>query len=266
MVESSQESKNAGNYVLQLVQKGDHEMTTSRKVAQTESIIRRIREKTGTAIMFHSANGKDSIALLDMLAKEFGRVICIFMFFVDGLRHIEAYIKWATTHYPNVSFVKIQHPSVALYRKMGLFMESANQDEETVKLGELEQAMMRYFGTQYIFSGMKGVDGFMKRMRLKMWAPWYISPKGMVYPLALWTNKEVLNYIHRNGLIQPTVYEDGKVSQGIGVDYHTLTYLKSNFPDDYERILHEFPHAEVAIYDYERKQNKTEHKATGRAE
>ena len=240
-------------------------MTTAQKIAQTNSIIRRIREKSGTAVMFHSANGKDSIALLDMLAKEFTEVICIFMYFVDGLRHIETYINWASKHYPNVRFVKVEHPGVRMYRKLGLFLPKANPKEETIKLGEREQAMMKYFNVEYIFSGMKGVDGFQKRMRLKMWKPWYVSPKGMVYPLAVWTNKEVLNYIRQHDLIQPTTYEEGKVSQGIGCDYHTLTYLQRNYPDDYRRVLKEFPHAEMAIYDYERKQNQAKREKAGRA-
>lgn len=233
-------------------------MTPREKVAQTNEIIRRVRNSADTAVMFHSVNGKDSIALLDMLAKEFDHVYCIFMFFVDGLRHIESYINWATTHYANVTFVKIEHPSVAMYKKLGLFCESDNPDLDTPKLSEIEQAMRRYFNTEYIFSGMKGVDGFQKRMRLKMWKPWYISPKGMVYPLALWTNKEVLSYIRSNSLIRPVEYEPGKVSQGVGVDYHTLMFLKKNYADDYARIVEVFPHAEISIIDYERKQDKTD--------
>lgn len=38
-------------------------------------IIRSVRDKTDTAVLFYSAGGKDGIALLDMLAGVFDKVI-----------------------------------------------------------------------------------------------------------------------------------------------------------------------------------------------
>ncbi len=44
------------------------------------------------------------------------------------------------------------------------------EPDKVRKIGEIEQSVMQC-NSQYAFSGMKGVEGFMKRMRLKMWAP-----------------------------------------------------------------------------------------------
>ncbi len=44
------------------------------KYALTMQIIRSVRDKTDTAVLFYSAGGKDGIALLDMLAGVFDKV------------------------------------------------------------------------------------------------------------------------------------------------------------------------------------------------
>ena len=76
----------------------------------------------------------------------------------------------------------------------------------------------------------------------------------MVYPLAIWTNAEVLQYISSKNLIKPFVYGDG-VSQGFTITLDVLTLLKAYYPRDYRRTLEVFPYAETLIFDYERKLN-----------
>lgn len=73
----------------------------------------------------------------------------------------------------------------------------------------------------------------------------------MVYPLAVWTNKEVLRYIERRNLIKPFVYIPKNPSQGFGVDLSTLLFLRQRFPNDYLRTVREFPFCEKLIFDYE---------------
>ena len=70
----------------------------------------------------------------------------------------------------------------------------------------------------------------------------------MLYPLALWTNKEVLQYIANRNLIKPMVYVAKSVSQGVGLDYETLSFLQKYYPNDLKKILQEFPYAEVALH------------------
>ena len=101
---------------------------------------------------------------------------------------------------------------------------------------------------------MEGRGGFMKRMRLltfKKRNGTYMTDKGMVYPLAIWTNKEVLRYIEMRNLIKPFVYNPKDVSQGFGIDLRSLLVLRQRFPRDYERTIREFPFCEKLIFDYE---------------
>lgn len=138
------------------------------------------------------------------------------------------------------------------------FFREPNPGIKPRKIGEIEQAVREETGISYGFSGMKGVDGYMKRMRLKRFAKTgYVTEKGMVYPLALWTNREVLHYINQRNLIKPFVYDANALSQGFTIDLKTLLLMKNKYPNDYARILDEFPYCEKLIFDYEREQNKS---------
>lgn len=219
-------------------------------------IIQSIREKTDTAVLYYSAGGKDSIALLDMLAGMFNKVICYYMYLIPNLDHVQPYIKWAETKYNNVEIRQIKHFQRDYYDACGFFREP-NISIKPRKIGEIEQAVREETGISYAFSGMKGVDGYMKRMRLKKFAKSsYITDKGMVYPLALWTNKEVLQYIRLRGLIQPFVYDPGAISQGFTIDLKTMLMMRNKYPHDFKRILEEFPYFEKLIFDYEYKHRK----------
>lgn len=226
------------------------------KFAHTQKIIQSIREQADTAVLFYSAGGKDSIALLDLIAPKFNKVICYFMYLVKDLEHVQLYLDWAKSKYTNIEIRQIPHFMVDVILKNGFFCDE-NPDVKVRKIGQIEAKAMEESGVNFAFSGMKGVDGFMKRMRLKMWKPLYTSPKGMVYPLALWTNKEVLQYIENRNLIQPTQYNDKKVSQGVGLTYDTLSFCKKYYPNDYKKIIKEFPYAELIMY---RNGEKTETK------
>lgn len=221
------------------------------KYAQTMRIIKSIREKTDTAVLFYSAGGKDGIALLDMLAGVFPKVICYYMWLVPDLDHIQPYIRWAETHYHNVEVRQIKHYQRDYYDKEGFFQ--LGEGDPTIKprtVGDVEEWVRQETGIKYAFSGMKGIDGYMKRMRLKFFAKTgYVTDKGMVYPLALWTNKEVLQYIFSRNLIKPFVYVPFGASQGFVIELSILLMLRKFYPKDYERTIKEFPLAEKLVYD-----------------
>lgn len=222
------------------------------KYAQTMEIIRGIREKTDTVVLFYSAGGKDGIALLDMLSGVFDKVICYYMYLIPGLDHVQPYIKWAVNHYKNVEVRQIKHYQRDYFDSFGFFKEP-DASIKPRKIGDIEQEVREESGVNFAFSGMKGVDGYMKRMRLKKFAKsGYVTEKGMVYPLAIWTNKEVLQYIRTRNLISPFVYKEKDVSQGFGIDLETLLLMRNKYPNDYQRVLKEFPYAEKLIFDYER--------------
>lgn len=235
------------------------------KYQETLNIIRSVRQQTDTAVLFYSAGGKDSIVLLDMLAKEFAHVIAYYMYLVPGLDHIRPYIQWAETHYNNVEVRQIEHFQRDYYMKNGFYCDpdpcyqlpKKDPNAKRVrKIGDIEQWVREQTGIKFAFSGMKGTDGYMKLMRLKRFAhTGYVTEKGMVYPLANWTNAEVLKYIRAKGLIKPFVYGEGP-SQGFSIVTDVLTLLKAYYPNDYRKVLEVFPYAETIIFDFEQRKQK----------
>lgn len=233
------------------------------KFAETLAIVRSVRQKTDTAVLFYSAGGKDSIVLLDILAQVFPKVICYFMYLIKDLDHIQPYIDWAEKHYPNceVEVRQIEHYAKDAYIKHGFFMEQADPNRKIRKVGEIEQMVRDETGIMYAFNGMKGTDGFMKRMRLKTFRKrneqgFPITEKGMVYPLDIWTDKEVLAYIRAKNLIRPFEYihNKGQGSQGFAIILPILLMMRKDYPNDYRKMLAEFPFAEKLVFDYDNEQ------------
>ena len=94
------------------------------KYALSMQIIRSIREKTDTAVLYYSAGGKDGIALLDMLAGVFNKVICYYMYLIPDLDHVQPYIRWAENHYKNVEVRQIEHFQRDYYISCGFFRKT----------------------------------------------------------------------------------------------------------------------------------------------
>lgn len=64
------------------------------------NVIRKIAAITDKAVLFHSATGKDSIALLHLMHPFFKEILCVFMYAVRDLEHVNKYIGWAQRRYP----------------------------------------------------------------------------------------------------------------------------------------------------------------------
>ena len=77
-----------------------------------------------------------------------------------------------------------------------------------------------------------------------------ITEKGMAYPLARWTNKDVMQYIKSRNLIRPFVYVEGNVSQGFGIELPTLLLMQYRYPGDFEKMLEMFPYSAKLLYDF----------------
>lgn len=211
------------------------------------NIIRSIREKTDTAILFYSAGGKDGIALLDMLAGVFDKVICYYMYLIPNLDHVRPYIKWAENHYKNVEVRQIKHYQRDYFDAFGFFKEP----DESVKprrIGDVESEVREETGIKYAFSGMKKADSMNRRLMLNTYPDY--ENAGKVYPLADWTQRDVLTYMRQKGLPEPVRYSN-KASGGIGFNLDCFLWLRKNYPDDLRRIIKNFPMSERILFEYD---------------
>ena len=96
---------------------------------QAINIIKQIAGQTDKVILFHSASGKDSIALLDLLHPYFNKIVCVYMYVVKDLEHINRYISYAQNKYPKARFIQVPHYAVYSYIKTG-FMGCAKNPKQ----------------------------------------------------------------------------------------------------------------------------------------
>lgn len=224
---------------------------TARSVSKTERAIACIdfvRQEVDEVLLFCSL-GKDSLVLLDLIAPRFKRVVCVFMYFVKGLRHIERYIKWAEAKYPNVVFEQVPHWNLTYAHRAGLYC-TPQPRQKLMKLADVVRAMRDRHGIYYTFLGMKKADSMNRRLMLMTYAPDRYENKGLVYPLADWTGRDVLSYMRHKALPMPVRYS-AKASGGVGFNVECYLWMRQNAPDDLARVLRAYPLSERILWEYD---------------
>lgn len=210
-----------------------------------------VREKTGSVILFCSF-GKDSIVLLDLLCGHFEKVTVVFMYFVSGLEHIDHWIRWAESRYKNIEILQVPHWNLSYILRSGMYCVP-NRNVRLIKLRDVIDAIRMRTGIHYVFLGMKKADGMNRRLMLKGYSENNYENNGMVYPLADWTQKDILAYMRQRNLPEPVRYSL-KASSGVGFNLDCFLWMERNFPDDLKRIYKVFPMSERILWEYHQKE------------
>lgn len=215
-------------------------------------IIKSIAARTDRAILFHSASGKDSIALLDLLTPHFREVVCVYMFVVKDLAHINRYIRYATTRYPNARFVQIPHFATYSYTKMGYMGCKQDPKQRKWTMAQLTDVVREQTGIEWAFFGFKQSDSMNRRVMLRTYPDGATNEKSKkCYPLSPYKNRDILTYIESRGLITPERYGQAQ-SQGCNItDLDYLLYLRENFPTDLRKVLAEYPNVERILFEHD---------------
>lgn len=227
-----------------------------RKASET---LKEIASKTDKVILFHSASGKDSIALLDLCAPYFKEVVCVFMYVVKDLEHIRRYINYAERKYPNCHFVQVPHYALFSYIKTGYLGCKANPKQRQYSLAEITEKIRERTGIDWALFGFKQSDSMNRRVMLRTYRDEAICDASRkAYPLSHYKNGDVRRYICKRNLIPPESYGMGQ-SCGTDIsDTDYLLFLREKFPEDLKKVFAKFPHAERNLfeYDYERAQKQ----------
>lgn len=218
---------------------------------RTYKSIDTIRDKTDSAILFCSL-GKDSLVLLDLIYSKFERIVCVFMYFVKDLEHINRWVNWMKAKYPKIEFVQIPHWNLTYILRGGLYCVP-NPKVKLLKLKDVIESMRLKYGIEYTFLGMKKADGMNRRLMLKGYEGNEYENKGLCYPLADWTQKDILSYMKQHNLPEPVRYSL-KASSGVGFNLDCMLWLEKNYPKDLERIYKVFPMAERILWEHNQKQ------------
>ena len=218
------------------------------KVEQANRYIDLIRVKSSEALLFLSL-GKDSLVLLDLIYPKFDRIVCVFMYFVKGLEHINRWINWTKAKYPKIEFVQVPHWNLTYILRGGMYCVP-NPDVKLLKLADVVKAMQLKHDVYYTFLGMKKADGMNRRLMLNGYEEKGYENNGMCYPLADWTKKDIIAYMTQNNLPEPVRYGN-KASNGIGFNIDCFLWLRSNYPVDLQKIIKAFPMSGRILFEYD---------------
>lgn len=220
------------------------------KVEQANRYIDLIRVKSSECLLFLSL-GKDSLVLLDLLYPKFDRIVCVFMYWCDGLSHIERWINWAKTKYPKIELVKVPHWNLSYILRGGLYCVP-NPKVKLIKLANVIESMRIKFGIYYVFLGMKKADGMNRRLMLDGYRTNGYVNNGLCYPLAEFTQREILSYMKHNNIPNHVRYGN-KASNGLGFNLDCFLWMRHNCPQDLEIVYKTFPMSIRILNEYDLK-------------
>lgn len=210
---------------------------------KAQKILDRVAEQTDSIVLFHSLSGKDSIAMLDMCYPRFKRVVCCFLYVVPNLRHLNRYANYIRVRYPNVELMQSKHYALYNYESIGFLGCARVEGQRQWRLRDVASTVCARTGIEWSAYGFKQTDSLQRRLMLKGYdeesIEWQMKK---VYPLSVYTNKEVLEYIRKRNLKTPENY--GDKARSIGTDITSpiyLNWLKENYPSDLEKVFEKFP-------------------------
>lgn len=220
---------------------------------RAKEIIDIVSKETDSVILFHSLSGKDSIAMLDLLYPKFKRIVCVYMYLVPNLEHINVYYRYAMNKYPNIEFVQVPHYGYYSYVKVGYMGCKQDKSQKKWTLAEITEVIKKKTGIEWAAFGFKQSDSLNRRLMLRSYkdgkeAICWKSKK--FYPLSTYKNADILRYIQDNGLKEPETYGGVSQSCGCAIDsYDYLSYLKMNYPGDLDKIYSIFPQTRIVLLD-----------------
>lgn len=223
------------------------------KADHAMQVISLVSQQTDRAILFYSC-GKDSITLLNLIAPHFKEIVCVFMYFVKDLDHINTYLKFSQAKYKNIRIIQLPHWNLTWLLRSGVYCVP-NDKIKLLKLKDIIAYVKKTTGIDYVFLGMKQADSLNRRLMLRGYELEAINRKSnLIYPLSHWSNLDVEKYIQFNHLPKPIKYTNKKKSQGLTFDIDVFLWLKKNYPGDLEKIIRQFPLSESILFEHEQKQ------------
>ena len=223
---------------------------------RAKRVIDEVAGQTEEILLFHSLSGKDSITLLDLCHPRFRRVVCVFMYIVKNLEHMDAYYRYAVGKYPGVEFIQVPHYALYSYIKYGFMGCERNPSQRLWTLSDITDRVRERTGVDWACFGFKQSDSLNRRLMLRSYTGENGSQEAICwksrkfYPLSTYKNADVREYIRRNHLKEPEAY--GGKGQSCGTDITDLNYhryLLQNYPGDLERIYSVFPMTRIVLRD-----------------
>lgn len=225
-----------------------HEITKSRNcgyragqgirgapVNPIQSITDRIKDEP-VIILF--STGKDSIAASDLFFKHHqGKKQLVYMYLVPGLSFKERILSYYENRW-----------KTDIHRIPGNVSIMLSQGRKVLD-GVIEKNLRMRYDINWIVTGLKCSDNLVRRYFGRCADVDGIDLKHRkIYPLKHWKDRQVMAYIKANKLPLPVEYSMGFRRDLSYLSTPNLVWIKSNFPQDYQKIIRSHPKLEVLVW------------------
>lgn len=187
------------------------------------------------AIVFFST-GKDSVVLLDLCIKHLKRVEAVFLYVVPDLEYKNAILEKYEKRY------NIKIHQLPLWGISRTFAKYSKAKITQLSQADVENHARERFDIEYVAYGYKMADSTFRGGILN--APCVehgIDKKNhRLFPLARWSEAEVMHYIKLNKIFLSPEYQYG--FRDINEFTHAgLQFIRQKFPRDFKRIIDFYP-------------------------
>jgi len=216
-------------------------------------VLKHARDQVGIrSVLLAFSTGKDSLACLDMAVRIFDRVQPYFLYWVKNLSFQERTLSWAERRY-GFEILRLPHAYLCSMYMSSDYRHPLPIDrlKRVMQLTDQENAIRADTGLTWIVTGQKRADSLWRRGALYEVAQTEgISAKRRnIFPLIDWTDAAVFNYLKMARVPMPADYrlfadltrhspswDLNNKGQG-----RYLLRIKETWPEDYARILGQFP-------------------------
>lgn len=202
------------------------------------------------------STGKDSLAVLDLCCKFFGpeNVRPYFMFLVPDLRFQSDYLSYLERRY-SLQILRIPHWGLSdLFRANTFrFYNTRSTSLRRLRARDIDAYLRKQTGIDWIATGEKACDSVERNAMIRR-VSGIDTKRRRLFPLAFWQQATVYNHLKENSIALPPEYSlstaafDSKRrnSMSFGNLWHkSIAWIKSRYPDDYQKIVRQFPLIEV---------------------
>jgi len=184
------------------------------------------------------STGKDSIVTLDIINQYFKNYKIIYMFFVKNLSFVDKILDYYSKKY-NKEIIQIPHFTTLNTIGKGIFDFKKN-NESFLKLSDMEKHIRKITECEWLVSGEKKMDSLPRRIMIKHEGDGVDLKHKKIYPIADWTENDVMKYIKIKKLPLPINYQFGFRNID-SLQKNSLLWIKNNFYEDYLKIKEVFP-------------------------
>lgn len=205
------------------------------------------QSKVTDSVLVGFSGGKESVVVMDLCFRYFKKVQPFFMYICPNLSFQERTIAWYEKKY-QTEIIRIPHMDVSEYFHYGSF-RPGDESFPIVSINDIYHYLRLQSDIWWIAAGERINDSIVRRAMMKK-SGTIDTQRGRIYPVALWRKKEVIDYIKFHNLYL------GADSRKLGFSFKSLwgkelSMLKQYFPEDYEKVLRQYPFAEAGVRRYE---------------